>query len=277
MIRLLGLLVPRLLAGEHFSWFQLIPGFDHESSVGKSMGLHEVGDAAFIPTAWAMVLVVLGFAGLARMGLESAKARQGTDKYLPDSGLSFRNIGEVLTEGLYNMVHGVLGEKETKNFFPLIASFFTYIFFSNIVSFIPGFGPITGNFSSNLALGLVSFLAFNYAGFSRDPVNYLKHLAGPIAVLMPVFFALETLSLCIRPLSLTFRLTVNIFVDHLLQMIARQIGSGFLGVVGEVLAPVPLYFLGLLVCFMQAFVFALLSTIYVSMSVPHGEHHDAHH
>jgi len=279
MIRLLSVLLPRhgVAVSEHFSWFQLIPGFGHDSSVGHSMGLHNPGDAAFIPTAWAMVVLILSFAVLARMGLESAKSRAGTDKYLPDAGLSFRNLGEVLTEGLYNMVLGVLGEKETKNFFPLIASFFTYIFFSNMVSFIPGFGPVTSNFSSNMALAIVSFLTFNYAGLSRDAAGYIKHLLGPIALLMPVFFVLEVVSLFIRPLSLSFRLTVNIFVDHLLQMIARQIGGGFLGVLGEVLLPVPLLFLGLLVCFMQAFVFSLLSTIYVSMSVPHGEHQDAHH
>ncbi len=269
--------IPQISGG--FSWMEQIPNFGADSSIGQALGLAHPGDAQFIPAAWFMVIVVLGFAVLARMGLERAKQRAGTDKYLPDEGLSFRTMGEMITEGMYNVVHGVLGDKETKNFFPLIASFFTYILFSNLMSFIPFFEVPTGNMSSNLALGLVSFLTFNYAGLSRDPVGYFKHLAGPILVLAPVFFALETLSLCIRPLSLAFRLTVNMAVDHLLQSIARTIGEGFLGVAGQVIMPIPLFFLGLLVCFMQAFVFALLSTIYVSMSVPHGEHHEAdgHH
>jgi len=262
---------------EHFSWFHLVPGFDHQSAIGHSLGLATPSDAAYLLAAWTMVAIVLGFALLARMGLQAALAKEGNERYLPDSGLSLRNIGEVLTEGLYNMVHGVLGEKETQNFFPLIAAFFTYVLFSNLMGFIPGFGPVTGNFSSNFALGMTSFLAFNYAGLSRDPVGYVKHLAGPVALLAPVFLVLESVSLCIRPISLTFRLTVNIFVDHLLQSIAQQIGDGILGFIGMVAFPIPFYFLGLLVCFIQAFIFSLLSTVYVSMSLPHAEHHDEHH
>lgn len=257
-----------------FSWFQLVPGFGPDGGVGEALHLTHPADAAHIPTAWFMVAVVLGFAGLARMGLERAKARPGLERLLPDEGVTFRNLGEMLTDGLHGMVLGVIGPKETKNFFPLMASFFTYILFSNLASFIPGFLPVTDNFSSNLALGATSFLVFNYAGLSRDPVGYFKHLAGPILALAPAFLVLETLSLFIRPMSLSFRLTVNIFVDHLLQGIARDIGGGFLGTLGMILVPIPLYFLGLLVCFVQAFVFSLLSTIYVSMSLPHGDHHD---
>jgi len=264
-----------------FSWFQLIPGFGHDSSVGKSLHLANPGDAKYIPAAWAMTVLIIGFAVLVRMGLEKAKARPGTEKYLPDSYITMRNLGEILTEGLYNMVRGLLGDKETKNFFPLIASFFTYIFFSNLMGFIPGFLPVTGNFSSNFALGLLSFLVFNYAGLSRDPIGYFKHLAGPMLALMPVLFVLETFSLFIRPISLTFRLTVNIFVDELLKEIAREMGHGLFGILGQLLIPIPLYFLGLLVCFIQAFIFALLSNIYVSMALPHAEHHgdthNAHH
>ncbi len=269
-----GSLPKAMMSG--FSWFQLIPGFGHDSSVGHALHLSNPSDAYYIPTAWFMVVVVLGFAVLARMGLERAKARPGLERLLPDEGLTFRNLGEILSDGLYGMVKGVIGPKETKNFFPLMASFFTYILFANFASFIPGFTPVTDNFSSNFALGVISFLAFNYAGLSRDPVGYVKHLAGPIIALAPAFLVLETLSLFIRPLSLTFRLTVNIFVDHLLQGIARDIGGSFLGVVGMILLPIPLYFLGVLVCFVQAFVFSLLSTIYVSMSLPHGDHGDGH-
>jgi F-type H+-transporting ATPase subunit a len=98
---------------------------------------------------------------------------------------------------------------------------------------------------------------------------------GPILILSPAFLILETISLLVRPVSLTVRLGVNISVDHLLQGIARTLGDTFLGVVGAATLPVPLYFLGLLVCVVQAFVFALLTTIYVSLSVAHADEH--HH
>lgn len=262
-----------------FSWFQLLPGMSGEHGLGETLELHDPHEAFVIPTTWTVVLVLLGIAFLARRGLDRAKARPEAERYLPDTGFSMRNIFEIITSFIWDMLESNMGKQEARAFFPLVGALFTYILLANLGGFIPGFLPPTDNFSSNFALAMTVFVVFNYAGFARNGFGYVKHLAGPVWWLAPAFFVLETVSLFIRPLSLTIRLTVNIFVDHMLQTIARDLG-GMMGVIGAVVLPVPLYFLGLLVCVIQAFIFALLTTIYISQSVAHTDHadgHDSHH
>lgn len=267
-----------------FSWFQFIPGIAHPvggQTLGEALHLANAHDAVFIPTTWATVLAILGLAGLARLGLNRAMAREGTDKFLPDSTLTLRNAFEMAVEFLQDMMRQNLkDEKEILAFFPLVGSLFIFVFVGNFSGFIPGLRPATDNLSSNLALGLTVFAVFNYAGLSRNGLGYLKHLGGPVIWLAPAFFVLETTSLLVRPMSLSIRLYVNIFVDHLLQGIARDLGgplSSIPGLVGAVVLPVPLYFLGLLVCSVQAFVFALLTVIYIAQATAHEEGHGHEH
>lgn len=276
MISLLGLYAA-LSGGAQaasFSWYQLIPGFEDGGTVAHALNLHDAHGAWVIPTAFGIVAVLLGLAFVARLQLQKAVARGGTAAYVPDSTLSVRNAFELILEWQYDMVKGMVGH-DAKAFFPLIATLFLYVLVANVSGFIPGHLPPTENFSHNLALALCVFVVFNYAGLSRQGFGYIKHLMGPIALLAPAFLVLETISLLIRPVSLTVRLGVNIAVDHLLQTIARTLGDSFLGVIGAITLPVPLYFLGLLVCVVQAFVFALLTTIYISLSVAHADEH--HH
>jgi F-type H+-transporting ATPase subunit a len=165
-------------------------------------------------------------------------------------------------EWLFGLMESTIGNrKDAEAFFPLVGTIFVYVLVSNLVGFIPGVIPATEDMSHNLALAGVVFLVFNYAGLSRNGFGYIKHLAGPVAAIAPVFFLLES-----------FSLSVNIFVDHLLAGIVRGLGSEFLGFLGGAILPVPLFFLGLLVCVVQAFVFALLTTIYISLSVAHDDH-----
>ncbi len=260
-----------------FSWFQLLPTIG-DGTAGSALGLADVHEAVFIPTTWAIVIAILAVAGLARLSLNAALARPGTDKYLADTGLSLRNVFEMIVEFLADLMKQSLGEKETRAFFPLVGGLFVYILFANLSGFIPGLRPPTDNLSSNFAMAITVFLVFNYAGLSRNGLGYIKHLGGPVAWLAPVFFVLESVSLLIRPMSLSMRLTVNIFVDHLLQGIARGLGDGsVLAVPMAIVLPVPLYFLGLLVCTVQAFVFALLTIIYVSQATAHEDHGEHAH
>ncbi len=278
----------------HFSWFQNLPGFGlGHASVGQALGLADPDSAYFIATAWGMVVVILLLAVFARMGLSKAIAA-GNDGLIPESGLSIRTMFEVIIEWLHGLMTTTIGSKKEANaFFPIVGTIFIYVLFSNLAGFIPGVLPVTENMSSNFALGLFVFLVFNYAGLSRAGMGYLKHLAGPVAAIAPIFFLLEAFSLLVRPVSLAFRLTVNITVDHLLAGIGRTLGNAGVdpsnlhslaeagaGLLGGSLVPVPLMFLGLLVCVVQAFVFALLTTMYIGLAAEHHEEHGdghAHH
>ncbi len=282
---LLGALLPHALTPmvSSFSWFQLIPGFGHGDHLAHSLGMHEQEALTAIATTWLVVGLVLVFALVARTQLTAVMARAGTDKYIADDRLTARNTAEVLVQGLYTLFSGTLTHKDVDRFFPFLASIFTYIFCNNLIGFIPGLPPATENFSSNLAMALTVFVVFNVAGVARNGFGYIKHLAGPKLPfwLIPVtvlVFAIELFGLFLRPYTLTVRLSANIFADHLVASIIRELGATAVDnpAIQAILAialPLPFFALGLLVCFVQAFVFTLLSTIYLGLAVAHDDGH----
>jgi F-type H+-transporting ATPase subunit a len=254
-----------------------------DGSLGRALGLHHAEEAWVIPAAWCGTLVVLGLALVARAGLQKALAREGSEKFIPDSGFTVRNALEVFTELYYNLVEGVVGAKEAKNFFPLVGALFLYILTSNLLGLIPGNLPVTENFSNNLAMSLVVFVVFNYAGLTRNGFAYVKHLWGPVFLVGFLLFPIEVFGLLLRPFSLTVRLSANMYADHLVSGAVRDVAGELVGTVGRVLAPVPFYGLGAFVCVLQGFVYSILSTVYVGLStadMSHGhddhDHHDSH-
>jgi F-type H+-transporting ATPase subunit a len=108
------------------------------------------------------------------------------------------------------------------------------------------------------------FIAFNFYGLQANGLNYLRHFAGPKWYLAPLIFPIEVISTCVRPVTLSIRLMVNMSVDHLLGTIAIAIVT--------LLVPVPLMFLGIIVIVVQTLVFSLLTAIYISLATEHEEH-----
>lgn len=178
----------------------------------------------------------------------------------PDRNFSLLTAVELIISFLLELSREQCG-KFYKSYLPLIAGLFVFILTSNLCGLIPGFPPPTENFSSNLVMGIIVFLSYNWAGIREHGGSYLKQFTGPFLVLAPLFFVLETISHFARPLSLSFRLTANIFGDHLLLGI-------FSGLV-PFLVPSFLMFFGLLVAVIQSFVFTILTGIYINMAVSH--------
>jgi F-type H+-transporting ATPase subunit a len=108
-------------------------------------------------------------------------------------------------------------------------------------------------------------LVFNAVGLSRDPVGYIKHLWGPVWWLGFLLFPIELISLCVRPVALGIRLTANIFGDHQVFVIFSSLVP--------LVVPAALLTLAILVSTIQAFIFSLLTTIYIGLSVPHSDDH----
>jgi len=171
------------------------------------------------------------------------------------------NILELVGEGIYNLCKSVLGEHNGRKFFPLIGTLFLFIFVSNLMGMVPGFVPGTDNMNTTLALGIFVFFYYNFQGFKANGLKYLAHFAGPLWYLAPLIFAIEIFSHAVRPLSLGLRLRGNIWGDHLVMSIFTDLVP--------YLVPVPFYFLGTLVSLIQAFVFCLLTLIYLSLAVAH--------
>lgn len=165
---------------------------------------------------------------------------------------------EVAVEAILGLMEGVLG-KRAHHYFPLIGTLFIYIFTCNIVGLIPGLAPPTENVNTNAACAIVVFLYYNYSGIKTQGLkNYLKHLMGPVLWLGPLMLVIELISHFVRPISLSVRLFGNMTGDHMVLGIFSQLTPLFV--------PVIFLGLGLFISFIQAFVFSLLSIVYLSLA-----------
>lgn len=236
------------------TWHSLIPGINQL----PSHTFHAL---------LAMVLI-LAFAYRATSQLEAARAK-GTH-LVPDEGLTARNMAELLVGGIDSMVTSVLSERG-KPYIVLFGSYFLFIFVCNLMGLVPGFLPATGNFNITFALGVFSFFAFTLIGIrTQGLANYIKHFAGPVWWLAWLMIPLEIIDNLVRPISLGMRLFGNMTGDHLVLEIFTDLT--------KLIIPVIFYFLGAFVSLIQAFVFTLLSAVYVSLSMGHAhdEHDESH-
>ncbi len=180
---------------------------------------------------------------------------------IPKSNLTYLNFFEMIAESLYRLTESVIGHRDAARYFPMVGSLFVFILVSNLVGLIPAFLPPTDNFNTTLALGVFVFFYYNYAGFKAHGVAYLKHFIGPVLWLSPLLLVIEVASHIFRPLSLALRLRGNIMGDHIILGV-------FSGLVPYLL-PVIFYGLGVFVAIIQAFVFCLMTMVYISLSTSH--------
>lgn len=207
---------------------------------------------------------VLGFLFICAVMVRHRYASAGAN-LVPTTQGGIPTVFELGVEGIVSLMEGVMGHNARK-YLPLIGSLFIYIFVSNLMGMIPGITPPTSNINTNLACSLVVFVTYNVMGIREQGLkNYLKHFMGPIIWLAPLMIVLELVSHAVRPISLSVRLFGNIMGDHMV-----------LGVFTELTKiGIPVIFLGLalFVSFIQAFVFSLLSMIYISLATASDEHH----
>ncbi len=181
----------------------------------------------------------------------------------PDDGFTARNVAEAFVEAISGLAAGVIGHHSEK-YVPLLASFFAFILVGNLIGLVPGIPPPTSDFNITFALGVISFAAYHYYGARAHGIGkYLKHFLGPVMLLAPLMLVVEIFSHAFRPISLGIRLYANLFADH-------QVVEIFIEKT-KVVIPVLFYVLGAFVSVVQAFVFTMLSAIYISLAVS-GDH-----
>ncbi len=229
-----------------FNWTELIP-------------VVQENHAAHIAT--------LGIASVTSVGLGLAARSalgKGDQAVVPTQKFSIRGIFEVLTEMIGGLAEMVIGH-QGKHFIPLFASVFFFVLLNNFIGMIPGMTPATENINTTFGFGLFMFLAYNFFGIKEQGiVHYLKHFMGPVLFLAPLMFVIELVSHIVRPFSLGLRLANVMMGDH-------TVLSVFLDLV-PIGVPIPFYMMGMFVCFVQAFVFTLLSMVYVAFAIAHEEH-----
>jgi F-type H+-transporting ATPase subunit a len=193
------------------------------------------------------------------------------------SRLSVENPGKlqiVFEDGLtavINLLEEWIGPKG-RNYLPLIATFGIFILFANYMGLIPGLMAPTSNINVTLGCAITTWVYYHFQGVKEQGVfSYIKHFAmppGSPAALAPLMFIIEIISHLSRVLSLSLRLFGNIFGEEMVILILFTLIPFFV--------PLPMMFLGLITGALQAFIFVLLSIIYLQGAVAVEHHEDEH-
>jgi F-type H+-transporting ATPase subunit a len=194
---------------------------------------------------------------------------------MPDDGVSVRNILEVLVEWLAGMARDRMGPNWRK-YFPLVGTMFFFILISNLLGLIPGLSGATSDVNTTVAWAVIAWVFYTAIGVMEHGWKYLIKFMGPsfgeahlfgkhihVRPLMPVFLILEIPLDLARILTLAVRLLANMFADH--TVVAVWLSLVPIGV------PAVFMGLGLIVAFLQAFIFSLLTMIYIGLALeePH--------
>lgn len=231
------------MALAHFNWTQMIPGVDHHS----------------IPVVTAVAvggfLIAVSMVGRLALG-------KGESAVVPAGKFSIKGFFEVFVEFIIGLTDLVMGESGRK-YAPLFASLFFYIWINNLVGLIPGMTPATDNLNTTIGIGLFTFIVYNIYGIKEHGIGYVKQFWGPVMFIGPMMLILELISHLMRPFSLGLRLYGNMLGDHTVLSVFLDLVPWWVPV------PAVFYGLGMFVCTMQAFVFTLLTMIYISMAISH--------
>ena len=177
---------------------------------------------------------------------------------VPDEGLTLRNALELIVEGLSALARDNMGP-DWRRWFPFVGTIFFFILISNLLGLVPGVGGATSNVNTTTAWAIISFALYNYVGIRTHGWKYIKQFLGPIPALSWFFLLLEPPLHLARILTLSVRLFANMFADHTvvavwLLLVPFAIPAVFMG-------------LGLIVAVLQAFVFALLTMVYIGLAL----------
>jgi F-type H+-transporting ATPase subunit a len=226
------------------------PGFHFEG--------HDV-----IPDYLVMVLLIVAFVTVLCLVMRSRLSVEHPSKF------------QILLEDGVLAVLGLLEEwigPDARKYLPLIATLGLFILLGNYAGLVPGLKAPTSNINVTVGCAITTWVYYHYQGFrAHGVVNYLKHFAGPPGVpvgMIPLMIVIEAISHSARLLSLSLRLFGNIFGEELVILI--------LGSIIPFIVPLPMMFLGLITGGLQAFIFVLLSIIYLQAAVAVEHEHDEH-
>jgi F-type H+-transporting ATPase subunit a len=243
----------------------------HQFEIHKIVSLGQIGghEIAFTNSALFMAIAVGGIAAL----LVGASAQRAL---VPGR---MQSIAEMSYEFVANTIESTAGE-EGMRFFPLVLSLFMFILVANVVGLIPYTFTVTSHIIITAALALTVFLTVIVYGFYRNGLHFFRLFvpSGIPIYILPLIVFIEVLSFVSRPISHSVRLFANMLAGHItLKVFASFItllgGLGIAGWLGAVLPlglVVALTALELLVAFLQAYVFAILTCIYLNDAIHPG-------
>jgi F-type H+-transporting ATPase subunit a len=242
-------------------------------------------------SAASVAVIGLGASAVAYSLMASKlKANTKDEELVPPAKLGLVNFFDLVGTFIQSLAKDIIGSHYAK-YLPLLVFMFVWTLITNLLGLIPGLGSPTDNLNTTLAMGVFVFFYYNYQGFRKHGLHYFQQFAGHLSGLLllllgPMIFVIELISHMVRPMTLGLRLKSVISADHTVYYVIRDLfitaanslGESF-GVIGKAagwvivtLGPAPIVVLGILVCVIQAFVFTLLTTIYIGLATAHEEH-----
>ncbi len=229
-------------------------------------------DLSFTNSSLWMAVAVALVAGLLWLGTREAQLVPGR----------FQSVVELFYGFVRNMVESIIGHEGLK-FFPIVFTLFAFILACNMIGMWPYAFTVTSHVSVTLALGLLVFVIVLTVGLAKKgPLGFLAKFipSGTPVAIAPFVFVLELISFLIRPGTLAVRLFANMLAGHsLMKVLASFVplglaagGVGFLAALGSILGVAAVTALEFLVAFLQAYVFAILTCVYLSEVVGEGHH-----
>ena len=231
-------------------------------AAGERIGFHFAGHEV-IPPYMVMIMVIV--AGLTILSL------------IVRSRLSVENPGrlQIVMEDALGAVVAMLEEwigPTGRNYLPLIGTLGIFILTANYLGLVPGFMAPTTSINVTLGCAITTWVYYHIQGIkTQGPVAYIKHFAlppGSPVAMAPLMFVIEIISHLSRVLSLSLRLFGNIFGEEMVILILFSLIP--------FIAPLPMMLLGLVTGGLQAFIFVLLSIIYLQGAVAVEHHEDEH-
>ncbi|MDO8454586.1 MAG: F0F1 ATP synthase subunit A [Sulfurimonas sp.] len=176
-----------------------------------------------------------------------------------------QNVMEAYISGVLKMGTDVMGQEPARRYLPLVATIGLFVGIANLIGVIPGFEAPTAFLEMPLTLALVVFVYYNFEGIRRQGiVKYFKHFLGPVWWLYWLMFPIEIVSHFSRLISLSFRLFGNVKGDDMFLMVILMLAPW-------VLPMVPFALLTFM-AFLQAFIFMMLTYVYLGGAIAVDEH-----
>ncbi len=194
------------------------------------------------------------------------------------------NFVELLVQFVRDIAVQNIGKKDADRFVPYLATAFFFILFMNLLGLVPWMATATANISVTVGLALFTFVITQYAAIRAQGLGgYLKHLTGGVplslAWLWPIMIPVEILGLFTKPFALTVRLFANMVAGHfvILALLGLIFSISVAVAPASVALALAIFMLELFVAFVQAYIFTMLSALFIGAGLAHhDEDHGGH-
>jgi F-type H+-transporting ATPase subunit a len=221
------------------------------------LGIHPAHPAAPINNALTLELLVsaflIAFFVIIRASLNVEKPG------------SVQHLAEIIYGFVDDQAQSVMGQHGYESHLPFVTTILLFVLLCNLLGLLPGIPTPSADPVVPLGIAIVTFVYYNWHGVrAQGPIGYLKHFMGPIWWIAPLMFPIEIISNLARVMSLTVRLYANMFASDLLTLVFFSL----------IPIGIPVIFLGLHlgVALIQAYVFMLLTMIYLAEATAHEQH-----